>query len=73
MRVLLMVVSLLVVSGAYAQNVYEDPMDDGPIGPGWGNDLDVITEGDRTAVGGDLTRWHRLRHQLWGAAAGLAG
>lgn len=46
MRKVLMVASLLVVSSAYAQNVYEDPMDEAP--GGWGSDLIVVTEGDRT-------------------------
>ena len=46
MRKVLMLVSLLVVSSAYAGNIYEDPMDEAP--GGWGSDLIVVTEGDRT-------------------------
>ncbi|MGD8453612.1 MAG: PEP-CTERM sorting domain-containing protein [Phycisphaerae bacterium] len=46
MRRLLVVVTLLAVSTALAENVYEDPMDVAP--GGWGSDVTVITEGDRT-------------------------
>lgn len=47
MRKLLMVALLLVVSSAYAENVYEDPMDEFTGNP-WGAEIAVITEGDRT-------------------------
>jgi hypothetical protein len=50
MRKLLMVAMLLAVSPAIAQNIYEDPMDATFEGPGWGSDLMLVTEGDRTFV-----------------------
>ena len=58
MRKLLMVASLLVVSAAYADNVYENPMD-GDAG-GWLCTASVVTEGDRT-----FTRGHEFVDPWW--------
>ena len=46
MRRLLMIALLLMTSSAFADNVFEDPMDSAP--GGWGSELTVLTEGDRT-------------------------
>ncbi|HUU98461.1 MAG TPA: PEP-CTERM sorting domain-containing protein [Phycisphaerae bacterium] len=59
MRKVLMVASLLVVSSAYAQNVYEDPMDGGA--GGWGCEVSIVTEGDRT-----FTRGHNFNDDAGG-------
>ena len=50
MRKLLMFASLLVVSSAYADNLFEFPMDGGT--GGWGCETFVVTEGDRTFTRG---------------------
>ena len=50
MRKLLMIVLLLLVSAAYADNVYENPMDGGATG--WGCDVAIVTEGTRTFTRG---------------------
>jgi hypothetical protein len=59
MRNLLMIGLLLAVGSAYADNVYENPMDGGA--GGWGCEVSIVTEGDRT-----FTRAHNFNEDAGG-------